>query len=126
MDVPTINANREANVGKTVTVSGFYMGTTKQGNPVTQLNVAVHESEEMDSASILWVATPDHAERFDPITMKSPITVTGKVAEKAFFDKAMLEECVLGGGSGGGEAAPKEDKAGKAKGGKAKGGKAKH
>ena len=96
VDVAKLNAEREAHVGKTVAVTGFYMGTTKQGDPVEQLNVSVHASEDMGSESILCVASPEHDAAFSALTQKDSITVTGTVAEEDFLGKAKLTDCILG------------------------------
>ena len=124
MPVAKINEAREANVGNAVTVSGFYQGTTKQGDPVTQINISITGEAEGEGGKILCVGAPDSEAMWDGLTMKDEIIVTGTVAERDWFGGALLEECTkaeAGGGGGGGDKA----KGGKSKGGKQKGGKKK-
>ncbi len=91
-DVPGINQARQAHIGKVVTVRGYLLGTTSQGKPPTQLNVAVGASGNIDAESVLCVAAPDD-KQFQGVRQYSAVTVRGKVAEKDFFDEAMLEGC---------------------------------
>ena len=133
MPVADINAAREANVGKTVSVSGFYRGTTKQGNPVEQINISITGSADGEGGKILCVGTPDTEAMWEGFSVEDEIVVSGKVAERDWFGGALLEECVkseAGGAKGGKAKGGKSkggggDKAGKAKGGKGKGKKAK-
>jgi len=120
MTPEAVNAARADHVGKMVTVKGLYMGTTKQGDPPTQLNIAVHQTEEMESQKILCVAKPEEEAKF-ALTQKDAIVVTGKVAANDFFGSALLEECTRVEAAAGGaadapaEGAP-EGKTGKGKG----------
>jgi len=126
MPVAEINEKREANVGKMVTVSGFYRGTTKQGNPVEQINISITGSADGEGGKILCVGTPESEAMWEGFSVEDEIVVAGKVADRDWFGGALLEECVKseadagGGGGRGGKA-----KGGKSKGGKSKGGKGK-
>ena len=110
MTVDKLNEKRADHVGKTVTVSGFYSSTTKQGNPVEQINVAVLSAPESTGADgektpkLLCIASPDNEAMFDGLVQKSEITVSGKVDEGDFFGGAMLQDCVIAKGDGGGDA----------------------
>ena len=126
VDVAKLNANREAQAGKTVTVSGFYMSTTTQGDPVEQLNVSVHATEDMSSESILCVASPEHEAELTALTQKAPILVTGTVSADDFMGSAKLDDCTLASAEGGDDAHGGDKGGKKGKGGKGKGGKSKH
>ncbi len=127
MKVNELNDARADHVGKTVTVSGFYSSTTKQGNPVEQINISVlsgPESTQEDGSKtpqILCIATPDNEAMFDGLMQKSEITVSGTVEEKDFFGGAMLKDCVMAKAGGDGEKAPKEGGGDAKKGKKGKG-----
>lgn len=128
MTVDAVNAARAEQVGKVVSVKGFYTNFTKQGGDPGQINVPVRMSEDPAAkGEVLCIMDLSKEEEIKAVANNSEITVTGKVSDKTFFDNAMLDECVLGAPAGdapAGDAPPKEGKAGK--GGKTgKGGKAK-
>ncbi len=94
MDVTSLNAAREAHVGQDVTARGYLLGTTRQGDPVTQINISVGAAADIKAESVICIADPAD-ESFEGLAQKSEITVKGKVAEKDFFGKTMLEGCTL-------------------------------
>ena len=94
LDVPALNQARADHVGKVVTVQGFMLGTTSQGKPPTQLNVAVGAKGDIQAEDVLCVAAPDD-QSFKGIRQYTALTVKGTVAEKDFFGDAMLEGCTL-------------------------------
>jgi len=122
LKVDVLNEKRADHVGKTVTVSGFYSSTTKQGNPVEQINISVLSGPESTGADgektpkMLCIAKPENEAMFDGLTQKSEITVSGTVDENDFFGGAMLNDCVIA--KGGAAEKPKEGGGGGAKKGK--------
>jgi hypothetical protein len=131
MKVDELNDHRADHVGKTVTVSGFYSSTTKQGNPVEQINISVLSGPEANQENgektpkLLCIATPENEAMFDGLTQKSEITVSGTVDDKDFFGGAMLRDCVIAKGGDDAEAPKEGGGAKKGKKGKGKGGKRK-
>jgi len=101
MKVDELNDHRADHVGKMVTVSGFYSSTTKQGNPVEQINISVLSGPESTQADgektpkLLCIATPANEAMFEGLTQKDEITVSGTVDDKDFFGGAMLSDCVV-------------------------------
>jgi len=131
LKVDVLNEKRADHVGKAVTVSGFYSSTTKQGNPVEQINISVLSAPESTGADgektpkLLCIAKPENEAMFDGLVQKSEITVSGTVDENDFFGGAMLNDCVIAkggaaekpkeGGGGGGAKKGKKGKKGKKK-----------
>lgn len=93
LSVDKLNAERASFVGKTVTVEGFMLGTTTQGE---QVNVSVGKTGDIGTKeAILCIAPAASKDTFMKVTQKSAIKVSGTVASDAFFDKAKLTGCAI-------------------------------
>lgn len=105
MTVEGINGAREAHIGQSVTVSGFFGSMTKQDSPA-QINVAVHPDDTVaHDNKILCVMDVSKEAEIAAMTQKDPITVVGTVAKDAFLSSAMLEGCAVGPAAGAAPAA---------------------
>src|SRR5687768_13433026 len=102
MDVAALNAARDANVGKEVTVKGV-LGTVTKGASNIDVNVMASDAADAD-----WIrcTTTDLSMEADLMALapKSEITVTGMVDAAAVDGKTHLTGC-----------APAEEKMGKTK-----------
>jgi hypothetical protein len=96
MTVDGLNAAREANVGKAVTVKGAYGNLTKQDSPA-QLNVSIHADDKLegDAKKLLCIVDVAKEAELAAFTQKGAVVVTGTVAKDDFFGSAKLEGCVV-------------------------------
>ncbi|MEZ4236029.1 MAG: hypothetical protein R3F59_07685 [Myxococcota bacterium] len=122
MTPSALNAAREENVGKEVTVKGFYSNMTKQDSPA-QINVPVFEDEALAGESVLCVFDVAKEGDLAAMTEKQKIKVSGTVSEEKFLEKTRIDNCAIvmpddaaeGGADEGGEPAKAKQKAGKKK-----------
>ncbi|MBL8619523.1 MAG: hypothetical protein JNM72_28180 [Deltaproteobacteria bacterium] len=119
MTVDGLNAAREANVGKAVTVKGAYGNVTKQDAPA-QINISIHTDDKLEGDAKKLLCIVDVAKEADlaAFAEKGAVVVTGTVAKDDFFGSAKLEGCVVTADP----AAPPAEEGGKAGKGKGKGG----
>ena len=96
LDVPGLNAAREAHIGQVVQVRGVVLGITHQGKPVEQINVAIGVSDDIASETVLCVAAADDT-GLSATPLQRTVTVEGTVSADAYFDKARLDGCHLAG-----------------------------
>ena len=116
MTPAALNADRDAQVGKMVTVKGFYSNMTKQDAPA-QINVPVYEDAELAGDSVLCVFDVAKEAELAALTEKQKLKVSGTVSTEKFLEKTKIDGCTLeqAGGEGadeapveGGDAAPAE------------------
>lgn len=119
MTPEALNAARDANVGKMVTVKGFYSTMMKSDAP-PQITVPVYQDAEAAGASVTCVFDVAKEAEVAALVAKAEITVSGTVSTEKAGETAKLELCSLVPAA----AAPVEegsDGPAKAKGGKGKG-----
>ena len=122
MTVDGLNAAREANVGKVVSVKGAYGNVTKQDAP-KQINVSVHLDDKLEGEAkqVLCIVDPAKEAELSAFTQKAAVVVTGTVAKDDFFGGAKLEGCTVAADAGAPAPAPAEEAAEGGKAGKGKG-----
>lgn len=122
MTPDALNAAIDANVGKSVTVAGFYSSMTKQETPPALL-VPVFADAEAAGAKVTCVFDAAKEAEITALAPKSAIKVSGTVSAEKDGESAKLDGCALVPA----EAAPTEPppEREKAKVGKGKGGKQK-